>query len=340
MKKIICFISVFIFCISIDLFSQNNMYILDLAETTIEEGQIINVNAKTNFQVLLTNLVPKNEYVYQYSIYCDSIPPLPSFHKKSNNPGNYECKVITDKLIVIINKIENLTKEKEIKEYKDEFEKQIINIQNDSCSSEDLIKEKLKYAHLLLSRTEKSIPKTFKLNTGEKLELIITRKDNNSKWIYVFNAGKRGIWLTSYGFTFVSNILKQQKEFIVKKITNDSNIVSTFTPVGSEFELAPSIFYTWLPGAKESDNWVYGLSGGLGFNLESPVVMLGFSITYNWNLNVMVGVAGHIIKKPSESYTESQKITASDVESLNRRTAVFDPFIAFTFRFDSNPFSK
>jgi hypothetical protein len=342
MTKILNFVFVVSILFSGQIFSQTQTHILDLADENTDKNQTINVDSKTDFRITLMNLIPSKEYTYSYRRYFKEIPVL-KFNKsdiKKDSSNKEICENTLIDLIELRNSLDSINEENTIKKIKPIYENKIAKIKISACGEVLQVANEIKTIESLLEKTSQTINEIFNLKAGENLEFTIIRKDNGAVWKYVFDSGERGIWLTSYGFAFISNILKQQKEFIVKKINTDSNIVSSFTPAGSEFDFAPSIFYTWLPKAKEGDEWVYGISGGLGINLESPVTMLGFSITYNWNLNIMLGVAGHIIKKQSESYTISQKITASDVDLLNRKTVVFDPFIAFTFRFGSNPFSK
>lgn len=343
MKNIISFCFVFIIFIICKLTAQTNQFNLDLGNKESESNKEIQVNPNSNFKITLINLVPTKKYIYRCIVTHDSIPPL-NFKKSTKIIDTSRliehCNSIYNELIDSINKFNGIESEKEIKSNKNHFKNYLLSIRNSNCEFDTNIIKELENAELILQRTKMDIKKNFKLKPGEKLEITIIRTDNDAEWTYTFNAGKRGTWLTSFGFSFISNILKQQEEFIVKRISSDSEIVSTFRPARSEFNFAPSIFYSWMPYAKENDTWVYGISGGIGVNLESPVVMFGFSLTYNWNLNLMLGVAGHIINKPSESYSEFQKIDASDVEALNRKSVVFDPFIGFSFRFDSNPFSK
>ena len=345
MKKILFVLLILLFCIYINTFSQTQTFVLDLAEMSPGNAKTFEVSENCDFHLILLNTIPGKEYIFHYRYFNDTILPFSSNinRDKSLIEDTTNCDKLFKSLKDSIKFFETIEDEKGIKTSKINLEKALKNIELNKCDMSDISHSKIINSVLeLLSKTKMDLTYLFNLKKGQKLEFTITRSDKNLNWVYIFDAGNRGNWLTSYGITFISNVLKQRKEFIAKSINSDTNVISVSSPSRSEFDFAPSIFFTWMPADNELRNWSCGFCGGLGLDIDvqSPLLMFGFALTYNQNLNLILGISGRVISKPSDSYSEFQKIVAVDVDKLNKKTAVFDPFIAFTFRFGSNPFSK
>lgn len=327
---------------SFDIKSQDLPLVLDLSDDTPKDGAVINVKPFSGMKIILANLIPGKKYYYHYESRIKEIPYL-TFDKipedTNETRGDDECKTAADSLVEALNKLNNANSESEVKTLKSEIDKQIKIIRSDNDCFTIYETSLIKKAENLLSRTEETINITERLRQGEEMIITINRS-GEKEWKFILDSGERGRWMISYGAAYISNIFKQHKEFAVRQVSNDSCYVTVLSKDRDEGDLTPSVFYTWLPAAYEGNNWVFGLSGGLGFDMSSPVVMAGVSVMYCWNLNLILGVSGRIVKRPSVKYQEFQLINASDAESLNRNTASFSPFLALTFRFESNPFAK
>ncbi len=325
---------------SFDIKSQDFPLVLDLSNDTPKDGTVINVKPFSSMKIILANLIPGKKYYYHYESRIKEIPYL-KFEKieVSNLKSENDCSKAVSELTKVLNKLNVADSESDVKTLKSKIDKQIRIIRSDNICFNIYDTSLIKKAENLLSRTEETINITERLRQGEEI-IITVNRSGEKEWKFILDSGDRGRWMISYGAAFISNIFKQHREFAVKQVSNDSCYVTVLSKDRDEGDLTPSVFYTWLPSAYEGNNWVFGLSGGLGFDMSSPVVMAGVSVMYCWNLNLILGVSGRIVKRPSVKYQEFQLINASDAESLNRNTASFSPFLALTFRFESNPFAK
>ncbi len=339
-RKVFYTILAAILVYSLDIKSQDFPLVLDLSGDTPKEGTVINVKPFSGIKVILANLIPGKKYYYHYESRIKEIPHLKyESIRVTKGLDTTECSRAVNDLTEALNKIIVTNSESEVKVLKPEIEKQIKIIRSDNDCLNNNNTSLIKKADSILSDTEETINITERLRQGE--EMIITVNRNGEKeWKFILDSGERGRWMISYGAAYISNVFKQHREFAVRQVTNDSCYVTVLSKDRDEGDLTPSVFYTWLPAADEGNNWVFGLSGGLGFNMSSPVVMAGVSVMYCWNLNLILGVSGRIVKRPSVKYQEFQLINASDAENLNRNTASFSPFLALTFRFESNLFAK
>jgi len=185
-----------------------------------------------------------------------------------------------------------------------------------------------------------------KLKQNEQLIVIISRptlpadndKDNKKQqWRYVFKTQKKGKWLTTYGFTYISSILKNNEAFFAKQ-TDD---VFTVTELNNRSRLTfvPSIFFKWFPYKDLGKDVSHSFTGGIGYDLEAPTAFLGYSLLYNQNIGVSVGLAGHQQDFLNGRYNEGDQLMENLAENqLNEKLYTVNPYISVTFRFGAAPF--
>lgn len=185
-----------------------------------------------------------------------------------------------------------------------------------------------------------------KLRQNEQLIVIISRptipadkdeKNKKQQWKYVFKTQKKGKWLTTYGFTYISSVLKNEESFFAKQ-TDD---VFTVTELNkrSRLSFAPSIFFTWFPYKDLGRDVSHSFTGGIGYDLEAPTAFLGYSLLYNQNIGVSVGLAGHQQDFLNGRYNEGDQLMENLAENqLNEKLYTVNPYISVTFRFGAAPF--
>jgi hypothetical protein len=163
-------------------------------------------------------------------------------------------------------------------------------------------------------------------------------------WTYVLTTGSRGSWRATYGFSFTPD---DDERFFTQSVG---------TPTENRFKIMqehdradgvfiPALFYTWLPTAHENSTWSPGITGGLGFQGipggPDPVVFLGPSLSYNQNLMVTGGVVVRKFLRLNGKYQPGDEVSENlTAEQLQESTYRPQWFVALTFRFDTNPFSK
>ena len=153
----------------------------------------------------------------------------------------------------------------------------------------------------------------------------------------MLTSGPRGKWLTRWGFAAYPN--HDQKLFANSDGTGKFVVTPETEPDEWDLKLVPAAFFTWLPNARATSDFAFGLSGGLGVKEDSPVVFFGGSMLYNWNLALVAGLGIAQQWRPIGRYSPDQVITENlTSEQLNEK--VFRPnfMIAVTYRFGSNPF--
>jgi hypothetical protein len=181
-------------------------------------------------------------------------------------------------------------------------------------------------------------PGAYGLKGGEELDIVVTRtrSGKTKKWETIVSTGPRGKWLTTYGFATIPN---RDRKFFAK---SDGNAKFLITPEEKpdDLKLVPSAFFIWLPTARQLSNWSPGLSGGLGVKQDNPAVFLGASLTHNWNLSVVAGLAVAKQARLNGRYVPNQEISdgLSD-DQLNDRVFRATWMAALTYRFGSNPFA-
>jgi hypothetical protein len=173
------------------------------------------------------------------------------------------------------------------------------------------------------------------LKKGERIEITIKRLAPSAKtWSITFTTGEKGVWRASYGFAFIPQTLSKEKRYFL----NASNQVTQEQQDQTKWDYAPTVFFNWFPAAKQADNFIWGLSGGLGLNFNaSPIVFLGLSVTYNYNISVNLGLAAHQLKFLKGRYTEGQTINENNFDEedgLHQKLFRINPCISLSFRFE------
>ncbi|MBI5403839.1 MAG: hypothetical protein HY959_10605 [Ignavibacteriae bacterium] len=336
MKKIIfCIIfTVLIFCVT---YAQDGR-IINLAANDAGTIVTVSVDPCSVFKTKIINLIPTKSY------YVNAVKVVTPIEKLDNKilettrvPETTMCGIILSKLKTACDSLSNVKEEKEVSQYINEINDLTKKLKNDSCQSQ--ASDIINYADKLVYHTKKDFSYAKGISKGEKLVITIEREDGK-KWTVIYDAGTRGEWLTSYGFAFASNVFLQSRVFNLRQITPDSCIATLTDKSRTEGDFVPAIFFSWISSERKNDNWCIGPCGGIGIDLNRPVILGGISFTYNWNLNFIAGVLFRWDLRPSGRFTEFQTIKPGDVDALNRETGIFNPFIAMSYRFGSNPFNN
>lgn len=109
----------------------------------------------------------------------------------------------------------------------------------------------------------------------------------------------------------------------------------------NDLKLVPSVFFSWLPASRQNSDWSASFSAGLGVKQDTPAVLAGLSVTYNWNIGIFLGAMIAQETRLLGKYTVGQAITEDLTnEQLTQKVYGPRPVVAVTFRFWSNPFSE
>lgn len=179
------------------------------------------------------------------------------------------------------------------------------------------------------------------LRRGQTLTLIISTQVPGGAarhWRRAYSTGPRGRWSPVYSFTFIGRAINERKYFARQ---SGSEFIVTRERNRDWADFVPSVFFTWTPADADLGALVWGWSGGLGFDMTSPVVMLGGSARYNENIMFGFGVALHrqqvLLGRYNEGDTVSENLTETQLHSPSYRP---NPYVSIGFRFGANPFSS
>ncbi|MFN0013383.1 MAG: hypothetical protein ACKVU2_02445, partial [Saprospiraceae bacterium] len=180
------------------------------------------------------------------------------------------------------------------------------------------------------------------LAKSQNLKITIKRTNKAGKeleWVRTYKTPARGKWLTSYSFNFITQAFGKERLFFTQNVGMDSFQITCETNrkwVG----FVPGITFTWLSAAGFKRDLGVGVSGGIGFDLEKPVVFAGVSFIYNQNLSLTLGVAAHQVKDLNGKYSEGDIIRENlSPDQLMIEPYRVNPFVSLSFRFDKNPFA-
>ncbi|WP_047547420.1 hypothetical protein [Psychroserpens sp. Hel_I_66] len=328
--------------ISISVFSQSHT--IDLSKTINETQKRTVIHNKT-FEISIDNKIPLKEY--NISITKKAIPIeeliIPSEAKEIETTGGGMTMCagfITEvyEIYELDNEEELSSKLKDIRKRIKEIEK--VLVERDT-TDEGCLKSHLKDAKAIIELTKNKIWEG-SLKRGEQLEVVITRTNEDGKtlkWTQIYSTESRGQWQVSYGFSFITQGFNKENIFYAKEMDSVYSITKTNNRKSMNF--APSIFFTWMPTKSINKPWNIGLSGGLGFDFESPTVFLSPTISYNQNLRIHIGLVAHKQNVLLGQYEEGQIITENlNKDQLHEELYKLNPFISISFRFNQNPFNQ
>jgi hypothetical protein len=197
---------------------------------------------------------------------------------------------------------------------------------------------------LIADLTEQSVDAggLFPVGSAETLTVTIARK--GATWTYLLQAKPRGEWRTNYGFFFVPD---RDERFFTKQTDIKADPDAKPTPIFAStkftieeqpdretFDFVPTVLFTFLPYSQIGKNFAHGLSAGLGYDLEKPVVVAGYSGTYNENVVFTAGVAFHRQSRLLGRYNVGDKVTeVLDSSQLVEDTYGPNIYVGVAFRF-------
>ena len=322
--------------------AQSN-YQIDLAET-VNITQKRTVSSNKLFEIYLTNKLPYQEYdieITKKAIPIDAFS-LPSRAEEIETAGGGVA--MCARFINEVYEIYRLDREEDLKLKLTEIEEDIQSI-TEALYERDTTEEGCMISHLHQARNILDLTRIkigeWNLKRGEQLEIVITRAtdDEPRTWTQVFSTEPRGEWQVSYGFSFITQIFNEEKQFF--SAANDTSFTIKQENNRKSLSFAPSLFFTWMPTKSINEPWSIGFSGGLGFDFENPTVFLSPTISYNQNIKIHLGLVAHKQNVLLGKYEENQVINENlGSEQLHEQLYKINPFISVSFRFDQNPFQQ
>ncbi len=317
------------------LFSQSETVLVDLAEFNGKSGTIEKpLDIKKIRKVLIENRFIKLQYNVVIKVEAQMLQPLPAFETLTTRMSTTECEALRKSY----NDANSIARSKEPNANENELKKALEKLTEERRQSRCSDNELNKKIDKLIDSTKGSIDVNIDLKRREDLVIIITRGENVYKLILTSDDDSR--WVINYGFAFTSRALEPKKYFI-EGLGADSFKISKKKDYGIlDLRFTPAIFFSYFLNKKLSKNFNHSLTGGVGFNTQTPVVFLGYNVMYNQNVGISFGLSFYEQQKLLGKYKENQILKEPLDEQQLYETLIFRPnfFLSFNFRFANNPF--
>ena len=160
-----------------------------------------------------------------------------------------------------------------------------------------------------------------------------------STWQLTLTSVSRGRWQTMFGWVFSPD---RDEEYFAESLEDGSFTVRRRERRERSLTSLPAVFWTWLPADQAFRAFQHGPTAGLGVTVGEtsarPSVFGGYSLRYNQNIGVVVGVAFYSHKRLDSRYSVDQVIKENlESEQLNRGSIRPNVFFGLTLRFGSDP---
>lgn len=323
--------------------------VIDLAKKV--KAKTINVKPDRTFNIKIKNMIPApNGGTPVYNVKIEkkyhAPEPFPTQTFDAIAPADITGFVSTDpactKLVKATNDLQNSDSEGKVKSNKKNLKEEIDKV---GVGCIGLVAK----ANELIDATTMILADNI-LSKGEYLELIISRADGEDEisWIFTFDTGKKGQWITSYGFSFASHTFSNEGAYYLSQqdmMDMDGNVISSEFRITEEedrkgLDFIPSVMFSYIKNNNNKD-WKWSLTGGLGVDTNKPTVFLGISAFYHYNLGISVGLIAHPQKQLLGKYEEGEILSELiETDQLHYEPYRINPFFSVSFRFAENPFTR
>lgn len=313
--------------------TQDDLLILDLGSISPGKSTVLGEKENRTYHgIRLLNIIPNEEYTIEIEREIIPLDPLKFEFPVSDMSFQQICPEMTEKMELLKQMtIKGDPTEKEIKK-----ERENLLALIPTCSDSSAVT----YAKLIVLSFETDKDEDVEVRTGEKITITVRR--NDKWWKFVLRGKPQGEWVTTYGFSFL--FLDLGKKNFVSQPIDDSDkytIEEKNNRSAGDLEYIPAIFLSYFPLYSSSQVLNHSLTGGLGFDGASPVVMLGYSLIYRHNIGFSTGLAFHQQQGLKGEYRENQVIS-SDLSFDQLHDPVYRPnlFFSVQFRLGKNPFKE
>lgn len=302
---------------------------IDLAVLPID-SQFISITAGT-YYVEIQNLAPANTYAISARVQTITLPPI-QIAEVAPRLSVAGTSTACQSLKTAVEALARETEEAAIPR----LVNQVEAANTATCTDASLKAEAIRR----IEGTTRLLG-PFRVQQGQLLNVTVARAAGAPRWARTYSAGERGRWVATYGFNYVWTGFSPNRRYFVEETGTAGTYEITSRRSKEFFELAPSLFYTWLAADEELDNWDGGPTVGLGFDFEAPVVSVGYSLTYNQNATLSAGLSLHQVRRLTERYEVGQQVDALiGDEELFRNVYRVNPYVAVTIRSITNPFQR
>lgn len=277
--------------------------------------------AQGTYHVSVQNLIPNRAYHVQAAVSTIVRSPLELSAFKATNDRQQAAPLTCADLIAALATVGTATTEEQVRAWRPPLTDELRK----TCPDQALAADALDYD-----------AGAFRLDDETQLDVTITRETKT--WHVTWKSEKPGVWLTSYGFTFVPS---RDKSYFSRPDTTGGTYTIARETNRHSTDFAPSVFFTWHPATWRPLGGHAGFTGGLGFDLENPVVFAGLSWLLHQNVGIAAGLVMHKERDLKGKYAPNQQIhenlSSDDLTDSSYRPNVF---VGLTFRFGQTPFKS
>jgi hypothetical protein len=185
------------------------------------------------------------------------------------------------------------------------------------------------------ARTVHRLESIATLHPGERLQVTVARWTDEGKesarWLTTFSTAPAGEWQIGLGFA-LPYALGNLEHYSVRR-DGDGVCRVRATASDDRISLVPALYFDWIARDDRFDAWTLSVSGGVGFDMQNPVLLLGGALSFHQNITLMVGAAAHRVPWLDPEYAVGdvvdERLASEDLLTL--RYAI-DPFVGVGFR--------
>lgn len=309
---------------------------IDLAK--VKDNKSYSVTAGQNFKITLENLIPRLEDTDEkYTILLEKryrIPEPLSTTAVTAPPRAFAPPLPPcDQVESLYEALISATSESEVKDRKETLRQYLDTLTQDQCA-------------ILRRQAEEAIAATRAIlldnviSPGEYLQLTISRQKADGKtvsWVFSFEAGEKGKWITSYGFSFVTQFISNEGAYFLDQQADE--FIITEKEDRTSLNFLPSIMFSYLWNNDKSLK--FSPTMGLGVDTNKPTAFLGLSAFYNYNLGLTLGFVAHPQQQLAGQYKPGDVLTELiETNQLHQDNYKINFFFSFSYRFGQNPFEQ
>lgn len=312
--------------------------VLNLA--LVDPGSSITIHGNRNFEyIVIENVI--NGYAYSVEIINELqlLPPLESATAIPKAFGHLstECEELKSALTTVEGFQEDIYNTGRLEKDLGAFSYTLNTLINAQKCNNSQVTES---ARFWLRSTKKVLDERFYIESGKVVTIIIKR--GTLEWKFIYEGDLPGKWVTTYGFGFTTNALTGNN-YYTKQMPDTSvfEILKSRGPKAFDLSYVPAVFFTFFPSKRISKSWNHSLTGGLGFDLVSPVLYFGYNGLFWHNIGFSAGLAFQQQNVLKDKYEVNERVP-NFLETNELHEKVYRPnlFISFHFRLDKNPFNK
>lgn len=301
-----------------------------------------------DYHVVVTGLVRNARYETSVEVETLAVPPLPQIDSVPQPTASRDVLAADDPcaapIVSLQSKFEAAydsfqTPDLDSESAEETFYKNRVAFESTyqgltpACKSREEVK-KLKSSYDIVLETSRVDLGTYRIAKGQKLKVKVSRAVGQGAEQQVFtfegSAGSRGTWVASYGLGIIPN----GDERYFSSATGEDTFEITRKRDNGGLDPTAAVFYTWLPTERANADWNWGIAGGMGVDRSNLALFLGFHVTFNQNIGVVVGGALHQESRLRGEFEEGQSVqenlTSDALEEKVNEPALF---IAVTMRF-------